>query len=80
MLNKISNKPTNEPVKPDVKNQAAGKPMPIIKYIDKMNRLYSYDPSAEDPGYIDPKEMEDIKKSLPVSEMVKKEERFNVIK
>jgi len=25
-----------------------------------------------DPSYIDPKEMEDIKKSLPVSEMVKK--------
>ena len=50
------------------------KPMPIVKYIDRMNSLYS---NSEDPGYIDPEEMEDIKKSLPVSEMVKKEERFN---
>ena len=47
-------------------------PMGIIPYIEKMNRLYGYDPSAEDPHYMDPKEMEDIKKSLPVSEMVKK--------
>ena len=29
-------------------------------------------PHDTDPGYIEPKEMEDIKKSLPVSEMVKK--------
>ena len=46
-----------------------------------MNRLYgseggNADPD-KDPRYIDPKEMLDIKKSLPVSEMVKKEERFN---
>ncbi len=57
------------------------KPMPITKYIDTMNRLYgseggNADPD-KDPRYIDPKEMLDIKKSLPVSEMVKKEERFN---
>ena len=45
------------------------KPMPILKYINTMNKLY---PNSEDPKYIDPKEMEDIKKSLPVSEMVKK--------
>ena len=25
------------------------KPMPIVKYIDTMNRLYSHDPSAEEP-------------------------------
>ena len=40
MQNKISNKPTNKPVKPEVKTQAAGKPMPIVKYINTMNRLY----------------------------------------
>ena len=40
MQEKISNKPTNKPVKPEVKTQAAGKPMPIVKYIDTMNRLY----------------------------------------
>ena len=45
------------------------KPMNILKYINTMNRLYS---NSEDPKYIEPKEMEDIKKSLPVSEMVKK--------
>ena len=48
MQNKISNKPTNKPVKPEVKTQAAGKPMPIVKYINTMNRLYGYDPSATD--------------------------------
>ena len=53
------------------------KPMNILKYIDKVNRLYGSDGGNADPKYIDPKEMEDIKKSLPVSEMVKKEERFN---
>ncbi len=53
--------------------QPKSKPMPILKYINTINKLYS---NSEDPGYIDPKEMEDIKKSLPVSEMVK-EERFN---
>ena len=57
------------------------KPMPITKYIDTMNRLYgseggNADPD-KDPKYIDPKEIDQIKKSLPVSEMVKKEERFN---
>jgi len=49
--------------------QPKSKPMPILKYINTMNKLYS---NSEDPKYIDPKEMEDIKKSLPVSEMVKK--------
>ena len=57
------------------------KPMPITKYIDTMNRLYGNEggavkkaeaPHGTEPGYIDPKEMEDIKKSLSVSEMVKK--------
>ena len=40
MQKRISNKPTNEAVKPEVKTQAAAKPMPIVKYIDTMNRLY----------------------------------------
>ena len=59
------------------------KPMPITKYIDTINRLYGSDggaveaPHGTEPDYIPPKEMLDIKKSLPVSEMVKKEERFN---
>ena len=35
-VKKISNKPTV----PEVKTQAVGKPMPIVKYIDTMNRLY----------------------------------------
>ena len=48
--------------------QPKSKPMPIVDYIKKVNSLYS---NSEDPKYIDPKEMEDIKKSLPVSEMVK---------
>ena len=39
MQNKISNKPTNKP-QPDVKNQAAGKPMEITRYISRMNQLY----------------------------------------
>ena len=52
--------------------QPKSKKMPILDYISTINRLYSNDPSAEDPHYMDPKEMEDIKKSLPVSEMVKK--------
>ena len=62
------------------------KPMPITKYIDTMNRLYGNEggavkkaeaPHGTEPDYYPPKEMEDIKKSLNVSEMVKKEERFN---
>ena len=65
--------------------QPKSKPMPITRYISEMNRLYGSEggavkkaeaPHGTEPGYIDPKEMEDIKKSLPVSEMVK-EERFN---
>ena len=54
--------------------------MDILDYINTMNRLYGNGgavkkaeaPHGTEPGYIDPKEMEDIKKSLPVSEMVKK--------
>ena len=50
------------------------KPMPMPEYINLMNRLYgnggAVDPD-KDPKYIDPREFEDIKKSLPVSEMVK---------
>ena len=52
------------------------KPMPILDYISTVNRLYGNSGGAvdpdKDPKYIDPKEMEDIKKSLSVSEMVKK--------
>ena len=39
-LNKISANRSLIPVKPEVKTQAAGKPMPIVKYINTMNRLY----------------------------------------
>ena len=59
------------------------KKMPITDYIKTMNRLYGSDggaaaaPYGTEPDYIDPKEFEDIKKTIPVSEMVKKEERFN---
>ena len=64
---------TKEEKKEIVKDFYKPKPMPIVKYIDTMNRLYGSDGGAvEDPKYIDPKEMEDIKKTLPVSEMVKK--------
>ena len=63
---------TKEEKKEIVKDFYKPKPMPIVKYIDTMNRLYNSDGGAvEDPKYIDPKEMEDIKKTLPVSEMVK---------
>ena len=40
MLKKISNKPTNEPVKPEVKTQAAGKKHPILNYIGYFNKAY----------------------------------------
>ena len=59
------------------------KKMPVTQYIRLMNRLYGSDggaaaaPHGTEPDYIDPKEFEDIKKTIPVSEMVKKEERFN---
>ena len=39
MQEKISNKTTNKPTKPGA-TQAVGKPMPIVKYINTMNRLY----------------------------------------
>ena len=54
---------------------AEAKPMPITDYINTMNRLYgnggAVDPD-KDPKYIDPKEMDAIKKELQVSPMVKK--------
>ena len=54
---------------------AEAKPMPITRYISEMNRLYgnggAVDPD-KDPKYIDPKEMDAIKKELQVSPMVKK--------
>jgi len=31
---------TKLPIKPEVKTQAVGKPMPIVKYIDTINKLY----------------------------------------
>jgi hypothetical protein len=48
------------------------KPMPITKYIDTMNRLYSNYDESEDPRYVPPEEMIDIKKELQVPPMVKK--------
>ena len=75
MMSWLKRKPspyTKEEKKEIVKDFYKPKPMPIVKYIDTMNRLYNSDGGAvEDPKYIDPKEMEDIKKTLPVSEMVK---------
>ena len=59
------------------------RPMGIVPYIQTMNRLYGSDggavaaPHGTEPDYIPPKEMEDIKRAIPVSETVKKEERFN---
>ena len=41
-------------------------------------KLKAEAPNGQDPKYIDPKEMEDIKKSLPVSEMVIKPEKKTV--
>ena len=58
------------------------KPMSMPRYIATMNRLYGNSggavknaeapPYGTEPDYYEPKEMEDIKKSLSVSEMVKK--------
>ena len=56
------------------------KPMPIVDYINKMNFLYGNGgevkkaeaPHGTEPDYYEPREMEDIKKSLNVSPMVKK--------
>ena len=54
---------------------AEAKPMPILDFISTINRLYgnggAVDPD-KDPKYIDPKEMDAIKKELQVSPMVKK--------
>ena len=58
------------------------KPMSMPRYIATMTRLYENSggavkkvaeaPHGTEPDYYEPKEMEDIKKSLSVSEMVKK--------
>ena len=49
------------------------KPMPIVNYIDTMNKLYGNShEEAEDPGYLSPEEKKDILKSIPVSPLVKK--------
>jgi len=56
------------------------KPMPIVDYINKMNFLYGNGgevkkaeaPHGTEPDYYEPREMEDIKKTLNVSPMVKK--------
>ena len=58
--------------------QPKSKPMDIVTYINKINKLYGNgDDPEKDPKYIDPREMEDIKKTLPVSEMVKKKDSGN---
>ena len=48
----------------------------LILHSQESQRNLSADES-EDPRYIDPKEMLDIKKAIPVSPMVKEEEHFN---
>jgi len=57
------------------------KKMDILTYVNTINRLYGNSggavkkaeaPHGTEPDYLDPKEMEDIKRTLPVSEMVKK--------
>ena len=50
MQKKISNKPTNEPVKPDVKNQAAD-PTAGAKYVEREQRVYE---ALKLPGYETP--------------------------
>ena len=63
------------------------KPMPITKYIDTMDRLYGKDsfqeggavaapPYGTELDYIDPKEIEDIKKQLKVSPLVKEPKKI----
>ena len=66
---KLSKEEKKKIVKDFHKKAEQPKPMPITDYIQKMNFLYG---NGEDPKEIDPREFEDIKKSLPVSEMVKK--------
>ena len=66
----IARRPTSETIKKAVNPE--GKPMPILDYIKKMNSLYSNYDESEDPRYVPPAEMEDIKKELKVSPMVKK--------
>ena len=87
MMSWLKRKPspyTKEEKKEIVKDfyKPKSKPMGIVPYIEKMNRLYGSDggavaPHGTEPDYIDPKEFEDIKRAIPTSEMVKKEERFN---
>ena len=65
---KLSKAEKKEVVKDFYKKSAQPKPMPIVKYIDRMNRLYGSSggavetPHETDPHYMDPKEFEDIKK------------------
>ena len=65
-------------------DQPKPKAMGIVPYIKKMNYLYGNGneddpdtPSQMNPKYIDPLEMQKIKEAIPVSPMVKEEERFN---
>jgi len=51
------------------------KPMPILKYISAMNKIYGNGDEYEDPRYIDPLEMQKIKEAIPVSPMVKKKKK-----
>ena len=54
-----------------------GKPMKITDYITKMNKLYGNEPDeTEDPRYVPPAEIEDIKKAIPVSPLVKKDKKW----
>ena len=73
----IARRPTSETIKKAINPE--GKPMPILDYIKKMNSLYSNYDESEDPRYVPPAEMEDIKKSLPVSPLVK-EPKKQIIK
>ena len=52
-------------------------PTPTLILHSQESQLNLSADESEDPRYIDPKEMLDIKKAIPVSPMVKEEERFN---
>ena len=56
-----------KPTKPEVKTQAAGKPMPILKYISKMNSLYGNtekEPAKKAPRMSAKKSWQVIKQSM----------------
>ena len=83
MMSHLVRKPspyTKEEKKEIVKDfyKPKSKPMGIVPYIQTMNRLYGSDggavtaPHGTEPDYIPPREMEDIKRTLNVSEMVQK--------